>query len=833
MAPDITVPVRTLAEYAYRSGSIESGFRTFTPLAEGTRIHKLVQEEYILPDQSEVHLEGELESDGLLFRLEGRCDGLRFEGDWVVIEEIKSTSGDFSLLGMDGHAVHWAQAVCYAYLYARKEALKAAAVRLLYVHAVTGERRSFVRQMDFAALEGEVSGLLACYAPYARQKIRHIARRTASAKELAFPYGAYRPGQRQLAGTVYKAVADKRKLFVRAPTGTGKTISTLFPAVKAVGEGLLDRLLYITARTTTRAAAEEALALMEEKGLRLRSVTLTAKEKICFREEVRCNKEACPYADGYYDRINGALLELLENGTRITRSVVEEYARKHRVCPFELSLDAAYEADAVIGDYNYVYDPRISLKRLWEEDKRKTAVLADEAHNLADRARDMYSAKLSKGAFLQLQRIYKGRSAGLHQAAKAVNSVFIGLRKAYAESGKPVLPEPPAELLPLLEEFCLHAERELVSGEGGGPGGVFVPEASASPGAGAAEAAEARNAAEAAEYGGFRAAVESAVSRGPAEGADGPILADAYYAAQSYIRAAGWYDERFVTYVEREGNDLSLRLYCLDPSAMLRQTAKGYRSQIFFSATLSPLGFYRELLGGEPEDYAVSIPSPFRREQLEVRLAPLPVRYREREDSIVPIAALLHGMVRERGGNTLAFFSSYDYMNKVHEGFLAKDASYCRVLLQRTGMTEEDRDAFLREFQPGPQRPLIAFAVLGGIFSEGIDLTGERLTGVAVVGVGLPQVGTERDLIKGYYDRTGRSGFDYAYVYPGMGKVLQAGGRLIRTEEDTGVLLLVDERFGWPSYQELLPEEWKPVQALPDERQKARGSWRLLYEPYR
>lgn len=804
--PIMAVSVRELAEYAHRSGSIESGFRTAASMAEGTRIHKEIQEEYREPDRREVPMAGELSLGDAVFRLEGRCDGLRFEGEWAVVEEIKSTSTPLSWLEQ-GQAVHWAQALCYAVLYALQEKRGAMRVRLLYVHSVTGERKSFEREETLEALQSHVEDLLACYAPYAQLKAAHREQRGRSCRELGFPFGAYRPGQRHLAGAVYKSIAEGRKLFARAPTGTGKTVSTLFPAVKAIGEGHLERVLYVTARTTTRQAAEAALQLMEQKGLVLRRVTLTAKEKICFQEEVRCSKEACPYADGYYDRINGALLDLLGHECAISRETVERYARKHLVCPFELSLDAAYEADTIIGDYNYVFDPGVALKRLWEEDKRRTAVLVDEAHNLADRAREMYSAELPKAAFLGLQRLYKAANPGLSQAAKDVNAWMIRLRKEQAERRQPVLEAPPQELPGLLEAFCLQAERELTAAPaatGGGSG--------ARPGAPDDEGADAV---------------------APAQ-----LLADTYYAAQSYIRASGWADDRFAAYTRDDRDGFALRLYCLDPSALLRQAGKSYRSLILFSATLSPLGFYRESLGGGEEDYSLTVPSPFRKEQLQVLLSPLSVRYRDREASVAPLSALLHEQLQRHRGNTMVFFSSYEYMRKVQEHFMEKPCGF-RVLVQHGGMTEEERDAFLRAFQANTHdtadmnrdAPVVGFAVLGGIFSEGIDLTGDRLTAVVVVGTGIPQLGLERDLIRDYYDRTGRNGYHFAYVYPGVGKVLQAGGRLIRTDTDQGILLLVDDRFSTPFYQELMPEEWRPMRLLPDRRQAARQRWMRLYEP--
>ncbi|MBC8081458.1 MAG: ATP-dependent DNA helicase, partial [Gorillibacterium sp.] len=615
---------------------------------------------------------------------------------------------------------------------------------------------------------------------------RHTRERDGSIKALGFPYERYRQGQRDLAGTVYKTHLDSKKLFAAAPTGMGKTMSTLFPTIKAVGEGVLRRLFYLTAKTLTRTAAEEALSLMEDKGLHLWSITLTAKDKICFQDKVDCHKESCPFADGHYDRLNLALLDLLGNETRLTRSVIEAYSRKHRVCPFEFALDAAYAADAVICDYNYIFDPRVSLKRLWEEEKRHTALLVDEAHNLVDRAREMYSAEVDKAAFLALQREYKGKNMGLYKAAHAINRFLITVKKecaaprsqgAASSQGNArvnthrraealVKRELPLELVELLTAFLTVAERELATG-------------------GAAAAGR--------------------------EGTE--QLLTVYFAVRHFVRIAAEYDERYVTLTEMVKGELRIKLFCLDPSRLLQKAGKGFRSTIFFSATLAPLSYFRDLLGGDQEDYAVSFPSPFHKEQLNVYISPVSTRYRDREDTKDRIATQLAELIRLHTGNYLVFFSSYDYLNGVLESFVRYELDI-DVIVQNNRMSEEEREAYLGAFHEGRQRPLIGFAVMGGIFGEGIDLTGERLTGVVIVGVGLPQIGPERDIIREYFDKVGKNGYDYAYVYPGMNKVLQAGGRLIRTETDRGTLLLMDDRFLQPKYQMLMPQEWKPAMIL-------------------
>lgn len=762
MSDKVCIAVRPLVEYVYRSGDLESGgFRTAAALTEGTRIHQQVQKEYGELDQKEVYVSAEIPCGDLLFVVDGRCDGLlQAEDGSLTVDEIKSTSGDLALVTAETYPVHWAQAKFYAYMYALAHDISEMTVQLTYVQTKTGERKQYQEKRAFAELASFVLETVQQYAPYAQLQRDHRLTRDLSIKELAFPFAAYRAGQRKLAGAVYKTIEEGVGLFAKAPTGIGKTISTTFPAIKSIGEGRLQHFFYLTAKTITRTAAEEALALMQSQGLRIHAVTLTAKEKICFRaEEISCNKEDCIYADGYHDRINGAILDILAHETLMTRTVVEEYARKHRVCPFEFSIDLAYAADVVICDYNYAFDPRVSLKRMFNEQKRETALLIDEAHNLVDRAREMFSSQLQKSDFLALQRMYKGVNAAVYQAAKAVNAYFIQLRKQ-AEGSQWISKAAPEALIALVEAFADQAEKELSSAEPGG------------------------------------------------NAEQGELLLQVYFAAVNFGRIANLYDDRYMSYADISREDVTIKLFCLDPSYLLQEMGKGYRSRIYFSATLSPLSFYRDMLGAGPDDYTVSIPSPFSREQLNVIMNPLSTRYRDREQTREPLVRLLCDLVRERSGNYLFFFPSYAYMNLIYEGFAAEMGESVRLLLQQGSMTEEEREQYLASFVPSPQETLVGFAVMGGIFSEGIDLVGDRLTGVVVVGVGLPQIGLERDIIRDYFNENGQNGFDYAYVFPGMNKVLQAGGRLIRSENDHGVLMLVDDRYFHPHYARLLPEEW-------------------------
>ncbi|RTE08706.1 ATP-dependent DNA helicase [Paenibacillus whitsoniae] len=789
MTVAIQISVRSLVEYVFSSGSIDTGFRSAKALTDGTKAHQKLQKEYGPGDEHEVYVSADIAHEGLVFTVDGRCDGLLLDedGETLIVDEIKSTSLGLDTIPEDGYLVHWAQAKCYAYMIAKERGLSRMAIRLTYFQVESEEVRRMTVYANVGELEQFVHDCVAGYYPYARLQTANREQRDGSAGELAFPFPNYREGQRKLAGAVYQTIKEGHKLFAKAPTGIGKTMSTLFPAVKSFGAGGVQRIFYLTAKTITRTAAEEALALLETRGLKLRAVTLTAKEKMCLKDEVRCTPEYCEFADGYYDRVNEAVLDMLGHETLMTREVITAYARKHRVCPFEFSLDVAYAADAVICDYNYIFDPRVNLKRLFDEHKKGTVLLIDEAHNLIDRAREMYSAELTKSPFLALQRAYKGVRPELADAAKGLNNYFIALRKRCGEESR-VDVELPTDLIALLEVFLAAAEQEMALGAAAG---------------GAGDEAEAETAA---------------------------ALREAFFAAHNFVRIAGLYDERYMTLSSVDRSEVSVKLLCLDPSHLLGVMGKGYRSQILFSATLSPLSYYMDMLGAGENGYSITVPSPFSREQLDVKVQPVSTRYQDRERSSGKIAQTIVKLVTERAGNYLVFLPSYAYMSVVYEAFTDELMAWQNaqveagkpdgqpeldVWVQQAKMSEEEREQFLAAFQADSAKTTVGFAVMGGIFSEGIDLVGDRLTGVVIVGVGMPQLGPERNLIKDYMDTEGKNGFDYAYVYPGMNKVLQAGGRLIRSETDHGVLLLIDDRYVQPRYRSLLPEEWRDYELLP------------------
>lgn len=753
MSDAIHISVRTLVEHVYSSGSIDSRFRSQSTLLDGTRIHQKIQKTYQETDQKEVYLRTEVALEDLSFLIDGRCDGLLFREDEVIIDEIKSFSQPSEQIQQGGYPVHWAQAKMYAYMYAKDKDLHEVYVQLTYVHVETLEKTYYKRKYLFPELEEFVIKVTADYAPYAKLLHKHRENRNESCKELTFPFDTYREGQRKLAGVVYKSILDEKNLFAKAPTGIGKTISTLFPSVKAMGEGLMNRVFYLTAKTITRTTAEEAFEKMRTRGLCMNTVTITAKDKVCFKDETKCQKDYCEFANGYYDRINGAILDILSNEMGMTREVIEVYAKKHTICPFEFSIDLAYAVDAIICDYNYIFDPRVSLKRLFEEQKKSTALLVDEAHNLVDRGREMFSSSLNKDLFLQLKKEYKGVNKVIYKAVSKLNAWFLSLKKENADKQEFTIQQLDEELINLLNLFLESAEKIL-------------------------------------------------------QAESFPILLEAYFMVNNFLKMNDLFDEHYVIYAEKMKNDLHLKLFCIDPSKLLKQMGKGYRSTIFFSATLSPISYYQDILGGREQDYLLSIPSPFSSDQVDVFINPLSTRYRDRDRTKESIVTTIQALIKNRPGNYFIFFSSYQYLLAVYDLFKQQDED-TSTIIQATGMSESEREAFLKAFKPNQSGTLLGFAVLGGIFSEGVDLIGDRLNGVMVVGVGLPQLCFERNLIKDHFNQKGKNGYDYAYVYPGMNKVLQAGGRLIRSEKDHGTIVLIDDRFLQRQYQMLLPLEWQ------------------------
>jgi DNA excision repair protein ERCC-2 len=762
------VSVKSLVEFVLQSGDLTSGgFQRRDRSQLGTQGHKRVQRSRPEGYEAEVEIACQLEDADPPLEVRGRIDGLYTNTQPVIIEEIKTTTLSLDLVSETHNQLHWAQAQCYAYMYARQQHLDEVCIHLTYYHLDSHKEKTFERHFTLAELETFFCDLIIPYQGWFRKIHAWQARRDRSIHELAFPYEEYRPGQRDMAVAVYKAIRDKDRLYVQSPTGVGKTIATLFPAVKALAQGLATKIFYLTAKTSGRLVAEKALEDMRQTGLQLKSVTLTAKEKICFCPPANCDPEACVFARDYFGKVKRALEEI-DQHQAFTRPVIEAIAQQYQICPFEFSLDLALWVDCIICDYNYVFDPRVYLHRFFDFDTEPYIFLVDEAHNLPDRARSMYSAELDKKAVLDLQRAVKPHLPALAKKLSAINKILLEIRKACQAEGKDALVESelPEDLLKAIREFNQKAEDWLVLNQST----EFRQE-----------------------------------------------LLEFYFLCSNYLRTAEYFDTCYVSYFERQGqSDLKAKLFCLDPAPLLAAPLERSQSTIFFSATLLPLDYFMQLLTGAANHPKRIYQSPFPVENVSLLIHNgISTKYAQRADSYAAIASAIESVCSAQVGNYLVFFPSYAYLSAVLER-LKEGLPERQLLVQDRGMAEAEREAFLSQFSENNQETLVGLAVMGGVFGEGIDLVGERLIGTVVVGVGIPQVCLERDLIKDYFDRQNSSGFAYAYQYPGFNRVLQATGRVIRTETDRGIIVLIDERFTHVRYRHLFPAHWRGFQVVQD-----------------
>lgn len=877
MYTEITISVRNLVEFLLRSGNLDN--RTAgapsDAMLEGSRMHRQIQKSAGEGYQAEVPLkiawqfdkrvDGERQGqagrlpdkeggaapakpylDDATVIVEGRADGIYYgsipqrfrEGDaecaWTV-DEIKTTYR--KLRGMrKPEPVHLAQAKCYAYMYAAIHDLDHINIRMTYVNLFSGTIRYFYEAHTMDSLRAFFSSLMEEYRKWAEYMFMWQLRRTKSIRDLAFPF-PYRKGQKELAADVYRTIVHGRKLFLEAPTGTGKTITTLFPAIKAMGEGKAEKIFYLTAKTVTRAGTAGTIELLRSKGLLFKSIVLTAKDKICVLDKPDCNPDACPRAQGHFDRVNEAMFDLLTTTDNYSREKIEKCAEKHQVCPFELSLDMSLFADAVIGDYNYVFDPHVKLKRFFTEGKKRDYLfLIDEAHNLVERGRDMFSASVVKEDLLSVRRLVTGIYPSLEKKLSKANKVMLEYRKRTEEAdGFLVMPE-----IDRLSDAVRELDLEL--------GNIL-----------AQERIQQQNG---------QARQDPLRQRKKAVHDD---LLNFYFQMDHFVLILDKRDRHYMTYAffeddgQQDGKQSGtrgkfiVRMFCVDPGKNLKECMDQGRATILFSATFLPIQYYKKLLGGTPEDYEVyagSVFDPQKRALFVIK--DVTSRYKERSPrQYEKIADCIHYFTGQRHGNYMIFFPSYQFMKSVADIFERKylgiapqeenavipaagkrsglfggapvfeSTQYTQLTLaglfpdhsvpaadiscirQRSSMNELQREQFLSMFQePRSDRSLLGFCILGGIFSEGIDLRGDSLIGAMIVGTGLPQVSPERELLRKYFDGAGESGFDFAYRFPGMNKVLQAAGRVIRTADDVGAVGLLDERFVTPAYRRLFPLEW-------------------------
>lgn len=792
----LRISVRSLVEFVLREGNIDNrtgGSVDIKLMQEGVRMHKKIQRSMGSVYRAEVSLKLSMPMEtksGIAYemKLEGRADGIIGDVEdcengekqpvsSVTIDEIKTIQQDVDKMDNVVY-VHKAQAMVYGYIYSLQHELENITIQMTYCNPETEKIKRFSETFSFLQIKQWFLELLERFTRWSDFIFEEREKRQKSIQSLAFPF-AYREGQKSLVVSVYKTIEESGNLYIQAPTGVGKTISTVFPAVQAMGQNYVDKIFYLTSKTITRTVAEETFDILRDNGLKLRTVTLTAKDKICHLKERDCNPLACQYAQGHFNRVNDAVYDLVTHESVINRDIIVEYSVKHNVCPFEMSLDVSYWCDGIICDYNYVFDPNASLKRYFGEGNKGDYVfLVDEAHNLVDRARTMYSAALKKEDFLKVKKEIKDKDVKLAKSLERCNKELLQYKRL-CENCREV---DSLGMFPMALERCMN----LMS--------IYMEQ-------------------------NRKQRIEE-------------DLVELFFQIRHFLNMYEVMDEKYVVYTEHDkNNDFLLHLFCVDPSGNISSRLAQGKSSVFFSATLLPVNYYKNMLSGNREDRAVYANSPFDTENRRIIIGrDVSSRYtRRNRDEYMKICRYIYETVQGHSGNYMVFFPSYKYMETVFELYMSEypaneinlsdlsknayEEEYLisdgiNVIMQKTAMKEQEKEFFLRIFGMRRDASVVGFCVTGGIFSEGIDLKEDSLVGAIIVGTGLPMICRERNLLRDYFDRNQIDGYAYSYIYPGMNKVLQAAGRVIRTDCDKGVIVLLDDRFTNAEYEMLFPREW-------------------------
>lgn len=753
----LTLSVHQLVDFLLRTGDIDNRVFNRSSMTEGSRLHSVYQSKQSSNYLAEFPLKMSFNVDEVNIVLEGRADGIikRSETEYVI-DEIKTTVEDLKIFHDDNLEWHLGQAKCYAYMFAKQTNLEYIGIKLTYIRQGK-EKEQLVDSYVFNILELEqfVVKLLNEYLSFYNIIFNKISKRNESIEALKFPFSKFRQGQRDLAKYTYAMAKKRGRLFAEAPTGIGKTISTLFPFIKALKDDDNSKIFYLTAKTSGRESAHQAVKLLKENGLSLSDIMITAKDKICFCKGQACNPEECPYAKGYYNKIQTVLRYAILNYDDFDLQTITQLAYENQICPFEFELDLSLFMDVIICDYNYLFDPISYMKRYFDEDTSSFLVLVDEAHNLVDRSRDMYSASLSYKQFLEARKsVCHSKLHQLKLAMSKMNKMF----KEYLVN--------PKDGNYILDEFYDYTYKTISS---------------------------------------FITSMQD-INKNENKEMSKELL-EFYLEVNRFSKILEFYNDHFICYYEIHDDDLILHVSCLDASSFLYSSLRRLRGSVLFSATLSPIEYYVDMLGGKKEDAQLILPSPFPVDNLKIIIAPkVSIRYKNRDASYQQVADYIKAFVKNKVGNYFIFLPSYEYLTNLMPYIDMEDVD---VYEQDRGMSDEDKEEFLTNFKPHPERTTLGFVIVGGAFGEGIDLVSDRLIGAVIVGIGMPKINFVSDQIMKYYDTKEQSGYNYAYLNPGMNKVMQALGRVIRSETDRGTVLLIDERYLTNDYRDLFKSEWR------------------------
>lgn len=752
----ITLSVHQLVDFLLREGDIDNRVFNSDTMAMGTKIHASYQKKQGEKYLSEVALRETFSFGEVDVVLEGRADGIIIGGGYPIIDEIKTTVADLNEFYKEQKNWHFAQAKCYALMYCHKMELEKAGVRLTYISQIDDSQMIKEEEYNVGELEEDIEKLIEEYLTFEEKQMAHIKARNESAKKLNFPYSSFREGQREMAKYTYMTAKNGGVFFCEAPTGIGKTMSALYPTIKSWSVSDNDKIFYLTAKASGRLSAFDAMGKMYEAGLVARDSIITAKEKTCINPGAACNPDECPFAKGYYAKLRAAVREALETDARFSSEYVRAMARRYEMCPFELQLDLSLWADVIILDYNYLFDPIVYLERYFDSsvDSSKYFALIDEAHNLVDRGRSAYSERIS------ISMIDKVKADMRHIKAIKIKNALTKLKNSLdfvdLEDG---------------ENKRIHE----------------VPD-------------------------GVRKALDS-LSRAHLAMAKEkhPNYGEAYADLSRTCHRFSFLEENYRTetslYLRRNGDDCSIELYCLDPSPMIKECLDKLKGAVIFSATLSPINYYMDAILGSQDYPYLLLPSPFPKDNFDLMIAPMvSTRFKDRAKTYGEVASYLKSFISSKVGNYFIFFPSYEYLENIRPLLDFEDID---VYYQERDMDDDEKTLFLSRFLPNPDHTSVGLLIIGGSFSEGVDLIDDRLIGVAVVGMGLPQICFEKEIVREFYEQRNGAGFEYAYMNPSVNRVMQAVGRLIRSENDVGTALLIDDRYTKSEYRELFSRVWK------------------------
>ena len=762
----LQISVRDLVELLYGSGSITNLKDLQKRGQEGTMIHQYWQSKYLPEDQKEVFVQSSYETESFTINISGRIDGVLLRDETIIIEEIKSTHMDLDILEETTIPAHLAQAKIYAYIYCLDHELNGVEVWLTYIDVSSQTAKQLKNYFDLNDLETFYKETLDLYVLWQEQLIQHENERLSSIEGLVFPFDQYRFNQRHMMAVIYRNIIAKDIAYIEAPTGLGKTVAAIFSALKAIHQPR-QKIFYLTAKNDGKRTALETIRLLEEKGLKAKTVEITAKDSVCFLDKRDCDPNVCPFANGYYAKVFKAMKDMHQNASIFSRQVIAHYARKHEVCPFELSLDISNYSDIVICDYNYVFDPIVHLIRYFEEHAYQPIILVDEAHNLVSRSRDMYSATINKEAFetfLDVSHLLKPNPS---YQVKAIIQMFDEVEGRLDKVDFIREYEPNDGLIHKLKLLLVKFD-DILSNE--------------------------------------------ALKIGKDE------IQELYFLVNRFIKISEYYNDEFVYLLEKDKEDILISIKCLNASGFINEVIENaLESIVFFSATLKPIDYYKNLLTDDSGSFN-RFSSAFKPTNLLLLAVDnVSTRYHDREDSIPRIIETLKAMIKPKKGNYIVYFPSYYYMKRVQK-VAFEEIEGVQFITQTRDMTGLERNEMMSQFAEDTEHTQVFMFVMGGIFGESIDLVGDLLSGVLIVGVGLPGLSHYNNVLKAHYDLRFKQGFDYAYTYPGLNKVIQAVGRVIRTETDQGIAILLDDRFTMRKYMRLMPNQWRHLSVCNDPR---------------